>query len=133
MFFISTSGCAAQASQQRYLFPLSKNNHTLTVVNLATLNVIALMPVGKIPHEVIAPADDKRAYESNYGGGILHEIDVFDVVTNKALTHVDTRLFLDPHGLTFVAEKLWFTPEGSKSVDRFDLVSNFLDWATGTG
>src|SRR6185437_1398461 len=121
------------SAQQRYLLALSKNNHTLAMVDPATLKVIAKMPVGSDPHEVIASADGKTAYVTIYGGGSLHEIDVIDLVAKKALAPVDTKPFFGPHGITFAAGKVWFTAEGSKSVARFDPATHTVDWAMGTG
>lgn len=121
------------SAQQHYLLALSKNNHTLAMVDPATLKVIAKMPVGPDPHEVIASADGKTAYVTIYGGGSLHEIDVIDLVAKKALAPVDTKPFFGPHGITFAAGKVWFTAEGSKSVARFDPATHTVDWAMGTG
>ncbi|WP_259067742.1 YncE family protein [Mucilaginibacter sp. X4EP1] len=121
------------AQSSLYLLALSKADHTLAIVDPATLKVIARVPVGTDPHEVIASSDGKMAYVSIYGGGSLHEIDVIDLVAKKALSPVDTKPFFGPHGLTFVAGKLWFTAEGSKAVGRLDPATNTFDWAMGTG
>jgi len=120
-------------SSSLYLLALSKADHTLAIVDPATLKVIARVPVGTDPHEVIASSDGKIAYVSIYGGGSLHELDVIDLVAKKALTPIDTKPLFGPHGLTFVAGKLWFTAEGSKAVGRFDPATNTFDWAMGTG
>lgn len=124
---------SAQTTPKVTLLALSKTDHTLAIIDPASLKVIARVPVGLDPHEVIAAADGRTAYVSIYGGGSLHELDVIDLVNQKALPAIDTRPFLGPHGLTFVDGKLWFTAEGSKSVVRFDPVSGKSDWAMGTG
>jgi len=121
------------SAQQRCLLALSKTDHTLAMVDPATLKVIAKMPVGSDPHEVIASADGKTAYVTIYGGGSLHEIDVIDLATKRSLAPIDTKPFLGPHGITFAAGKVWFTAEGSKSVARFDPATHAFDWAMGTG
>jgi DNA-binding beta-propeller fold protein YncE len=65
MFLYATLGSAAQFSTpHKFLLALSKRNHTLTVVDPATLRVIARTPVGPDPHEVIASSDGKTAYVS---------------------------------------------------------------------
>ena len=121
------------AAQQRTLLALSKAGHTLAIVNPVTLKVIARVPVGSDPHEVIASSDGKTAYVSIYGGGSLHEINVIDLVAQKPLYNIDTRPLFGPHGLAFVDGKLWFTAEGSKSVGRFDPATRKEDWSMGTG
>ena len=121
------------AAQQRTLLALSKADHTLAIVDPVTLKIVAKVPVGSDPHEVIASSDGKTAYVSIYGGGSLHEINVIDLVAKKSLYNIDTRPFLGPHGLTFVGGKLWFTVEGSKCIGRYDPATKKIDWCMGTG
>jgi YVTN family beta-propeller protein len=128
----AATNCIAQ-TQQRTLLALSKNDHTLAVINSVTLKVIARVPVGPDPHEVVASYDGKTAYVSNTGGGRSYEINVIDLVGQKALPNIDTRPLTGPHGITFVDGKVWFSAEGAKSVGRYDPVTGKLDWSMGTG
>jgi YVTN family beta-propeller protein len=128
-----TTSCTAQTGQKPYLLALSKNDKTLAIVDPVSFKVIARVPVGQDPHEVIASTDGKTAYVTIYGGGSLHEIDVIDLVNKKALPIIDTKPFFGPHGITFAAGKLWFTAEGSKTVVRYDPATKAFDWAMGTG
>ena len=57
--FIYTSSCSAQVTPKRSLLALSKTNHTLAIVDPVTLKVIARIPVGDDPHEVIASSDGR--------------------------------------------------------------------------
>src|SRR3954463_14746597 len=132
-FIFSAIQCNAQSTPRQSLLALSKANHTLAIVDPATLKVVARIPVGTDPHEVIASSDGKTAYVTIYGGGSLHELNVIDVVAQKPLATIDTRPLFGPHGLTFVDGKAWFTAEGSKSVGRYDPASGKLDWSMGTG
>ena len=129
----SVIACVAQPTSKSALLALSKTDHTLAIVDPVTLKVLTKVPVGADPHEVIASSDGKTAYVSIYGGGSLHEINVIDLVNQKALPSIDTKPFLGPHGITFVAGKVWFTAEGSKAVARFDPATKQFDWAMGTG
>jgi DNA-binding beta-propeller fold protein YncE len=130
-FLFSTTRCDAQS--RGWILALSKADHTLAIVDPATLNIIARIPVGTDPHEVIASADGKTAYVSIYGGGSLHELNVIDLVAKKPLTNIDTRPLFGPHGLTFANGKVWFSAEGSKSVGSYDPATGKLDWSMGTG
>jgi DNA-binding beta-propeller fold protein YncE len=123
----------AQNAHHGFLLALSKANHTLAIVDPSTLTVVARMPVGEDPHEVIASTDGKTAYVTIYGGGSLHEINVLDLVAKKPLQNIDTRPLYGPHGITFVNGKVWFSAEGSKAVGRYDPASGKLDWSMGTG
>ena len=125
--------CDGQAVFHGTLLALSKANHTLALVDPTTLNIIARIPVGADPHEVIASADGRTAYVSIYGGGSMHELNVIDLVARKPLPNIDTRPLFGPHGLTFADGKVWFSAEGSKAVGRYDPATGKLDWSMGTG
>jgi len=129
----SVTECTAQSTPSRSLLALSKTDHVLAIIDPASLKVIARVPVGSDPHEVIASSDGKTAYVSIYGGGSLHELNVIDLVAQKPLTNVDTRPLNGPHGLTFVGGKVWFSAEGAKAVGRYDPATGKLDWSMGTG
>ena len=129
----ATTGCAAQATPARSLLALSKSDHTLSIIDPVSLKVLARVPVGSDPHEVIASADGKTAYVSIYGGGSLHELSVIDLVAQKPLPALDTRPLMGPHGLAFANDKVWFSAEGSKAVGSYDPASAKFDWAMGTG
>jgi YVTN family beta-propeller protein len=126
-------GVVAQSTPTRALLALSKRNHTLAIVDANTLKVMARVPVGPDPHEVIASSDGKTAYVSIYGGGRYHALSVVDLAGQKALPDVDTGALNGPHGLVFAGGKVWFTAEGAKAVASYDPVSAKIDWIMGTG
>jgi YVTN family beta-propeller protein len=132
-FFSVASGVIAQSTPNRSLLALSKRNHTLAIVDPNTLQVIARVPVGPDPHEVIASSDGKTAYVSIYGGGGYHALSVIDLVAQKALPDIDTGALNGPHGLAFVGGRVWFTAEGAKAVATYDPASAKIDWIMGTG
>jgi len=125
--------CVAQSTPQHSLLALSKTDHTLAIVDPVSLKVIARIPVGSDPHEVIASSDGKTAYVSIYGGGSLHELNLIDLVGQKPTTNIDTKPLMGPHGLVFTGGKAWFTAEGSKAVARYDPATGKFDWCMGTG
>jgi YVTN family beta-propeller protein len=115
------------------LLVLSKGDLSLATVDPATLQVVGRVPSGADPHEVIASADGKVAYISNYGGGAYNTITVVDLVHQKAVPVIDLGPLRGPHGLTFVGGKLWFTAEGAKVIGSYDPATNKIDWVLGTG
>ena len=129
----SLTACNAQSTPKRSLLALSKTDHTLAIIDPATLKILARVPVGSDPHEVIASTDGKTAYVTIYGGGTLHELDIIDLIAQKPLVNLDTRPLFGPHGLDFANGKAWFTAEGSKSIGRYDPATGKLDWSMGTG
>ena len=116
------------------LLVLSKGDLTLSIVDPATLKVVARMPSGPDPHEVIASTDGKFAYISNYGGGAYNTITVVDLVAQKTLTPpIDLGALRGPHGLMYVGGKVWFTAEAAKVIGSYDPATNKIDMVLGTG
>lgn len=130
---LAATSCFAQSTPKRALLALSKGDHVLAIIDPTTFKVLARVPVGSDPHEVIASADGKTAYVTIYGSGSMHEINVIDLVAQKALPTLDTRPLMGPHGITFVDGKVWFSAEGTKTVGRYDPVAGKFDWVMGTG
>ena len=124
---------SAALNAQTTLLALSKGNLTLSMIDPATLKVLATAPSGPDPHEVEASADGKTAYISNYGGGSYNTIAVIDLVARKALPSIDLGALRGPHGLQFAGGKLWFTAEGSKAFGTFDPATQKVDFILGTG
>ena len=136
MVALAAAGTFAQTRPKESLLVLSKRDHTLAIVDPATLKVVAKMPVGDDPHEVIATADGKTAYVSNYGGGgvgALHTLAVIDLVNQKALAPVDLGALRGPHGLDFAGGKVWFTAEAAKAFGSVDPASGKVDFILGSG
>jgi len=123
----------SQSTPQRTLLALSKRERTLAIVDPASLKVIARLPVGQDPHEVIASADGTRAYVSIYGFGRYHTLSVLDLVAQKALPDIDTGALNGPHGLAVAGGNIWFTAEGAKAISRFNPSTHSIDRIFGTG
>jgi len=130
---ISASFVSAEDTPSAALLVLSKHDNTLAIVDPSSLRVIAKMPVGKDPHEVIASTDGKVAYVSNYGSGAYNTLAVVDLIAQKTLPSIDLGPLRGPHGLAFVGGKVWFTAEAAKAIGSYDPASKSVDWILGTG
>lgn len=131
---LMTSGVLlGQNAPSLSLLALSKQDQTLSIVDPVSLRVIAKVPVGNDPHEVIASADGKTAYVSNYGFGRYHTLAVVDLVKDRAEPSIDVRPLGGPHGLAFAGGEVWFTSEVAKAIGRYDPATGKLDWVLGTG
>jgi YVTN family beta-propeller protein len=133
LLFTASSALPATETPQASLLILGKSDQTLSIVDPATLSVVAKIPAGPDPHEVIASVDGQFAYISNYGGGSYNTITVVDLRAQKALPVIDLGALRGPHGLTFVGGKLWFTAEGAKVIASYDPAAQKIDWVLGTG
>jgi YVTN family beta-propeller protein len=131
--FIATAAFAQAPSAT--LLALSKDEHTVAIVDPATLQVLARIPSGPDPHEIIASDDGKLAYISNYAGldSALNTISVVDLVARKALPPIDLGALHSSHGLDFAGGKLYFTAETNKVIGRYDPATQHIDWILGTG
>jgi YVTN family beta-propeller protein len=117
------------------LLVLEKSDNSLAIVDPANLQIVARIPAGPDPHEIVASADGKLAYISNYGGpdSALSTISVIDLASRKALSPINLGTLRSAHGLVFAGGKLYFTAETNKVVGRYDPVAQSVDWVLGTG
>ena len=131
--FSFSSPFNAQSAGHEELLVLSKRAQTLAIVDPSDLKVIVRVPVGNDPHEVIASADGKTAYVSNYGFGAFNTLTPVDLVRQEPLPAIDLGALRGPHGLTFAGGKVWFTAEAAKAIGSYDPQANKVDWILGTG
>jgi YVTN family beta-propeller protein len=131
---LASSVLAGEATPRNALLATSKGNHTLAIIDPSSDKIIAKMPLGPDPHEVIASEDGKTAYVSNMGGSSsLHRIDVLDLIGQRALEPIDTGALTGLHGLAVSPGKLWFSALGAMAIARLDMGSRQVDWIMGTG
>jgi YVTN family beta-propeller protein len=133
VLFLGACRLDAHTAPDRALLILAKEDNTLLIVNPASLKVIAKLPVGPDPHEVIASTDGTTAYVSNYGGGAYNTLTVVDLIGKKVLPTIDLGALRGPHGLAFVGGRVWFTAEAAKAIGSYDPAANRVDWIMGTG
>ena len=117
------------------LLVINKGDNTLAIIDAATLNVLGTAPTGPDPHEVVASADGKLAYITNYnaGNGFANSLSVVDLVARTALPPIDLGALARPHGITLSDGKIYFSAEGAKVVARYDPATRKVDWVIGTG
>jgi DNA-binding beta-propeller fold protein YncE len=130
---IASITVGAQAGPQGALLVVTKQSHALAIVDGATLQVLARVPVGEDPHEVTVGPDGRTAYVSNYGEGTLHTLAVVDLVARKPMSSIDVTPMRGPHGFVVRDGKLWFTAEGSKALALFNFGTRQIDAVLGTG
>ncbi len=116
------------------LVALNKADSTLAIVDPIGMKVIAKVPTGDSPHEVVLSADGRTAYVANYGAQTPgSSISVIDVATAKELRRFDVSPLMRPHGLQMIGGKLYFTAETNRVIARYDPAANKIDWLMGTG
>jgi len=134
VFLLSAHFTSAQTPSPALLV-LEKSDNMLVIVDPANLQVVARVPAGPDPHEIVASADGKLAYISNYGGNdsALNTISVVDLAARKILPPISLGPLRSTHGLAFAGGKLYFTAETNKVIGRYDPATQSVDWVLGTG
>src|SRR6267378_1985476 len=133
---LSGAGNLAEAqTPSPALLVLEKSDHSLAIVDPENLQIVARLPAGPDPHEIVASPDGKLAYISNYGGSdsTLNTISVIDLAARKALPPINLGALRSAHGLAFAGGKLYFTAETNKIVGRYDPATQSVDLVLGTG
>lgn len=116
------------------LIVLNKADQAVAIVDPATGNVVARVRVGEGPHEVAVSANGRFAFVGNYGQQMPgNTISVIDLPAQAELQRVDVSPLQRPHGMLFVAGKVYFTAEMNRLIARFDPAANKVDWMLGTG
>jgi YVTN family beta-propeller protein len=135
LVFACTLVGAVHAAAAAELLVLEKTGEKLAIIDPVTLHVLARVPSGPDPHEVVASGDGRRAYISNYGGdgSDLNTLQVVDLKARKVLPPVSLGALRSPHGLDFADGKVYFTAETAKAIGRYDPAKGVVDWVLGTG
>ena len=137
MLWIASATLIAQNNSQGALLVVTKQSHALAIVDAATLTVVARVPIGEDPHEVIVGPDGVTAYVSIYGEMSLHTLAVVDLVHKKALPAIDISPLRGAHGLArgdgASEGKIWFTAGGSKALGVLDPATGKLESVLGVG
>jgi DNA-binding beta-propeller fold protein YncE len=103
------------------------NDHTATIIDAASGRVLATLPTGEGPHEVLASRDGRWALVSNYGvrGKPGNSITVIDVARAAVARTIDLREHQRPHGMALLPGDtlIAVTSETGKLVLLLDLRS----------
>ena len=122
-------------AQSPRLLVLNKEDATLAIVDPSSGKVLARIPTGAGPHEIVVSDDGKFAFASNYGTGAApgHTISMIDLAAQKEVRRIDIAPLSRPHGLWFANGRVYFTAEADKKIARYDPATNNIDWLFETG
>ena len=126
---LGAAACSAAETLSAALLVLNKGDNTLAIVDPVAAKVIARLPSGPDPHEVVASKG--LAFISNYGGN--NTLSVVDLVAQKALAPIKLGALRSPHGLWVAEGKVYFTAEANKIIGRYDPAAQQIDWLLGLG
>ena len=127
------------------------SDSVLQIIDPVAKKVVARIPLSGHPHQVAASADGKFAYVTEIAAGSqwlnyptagetkstapLPEdtISVVDLVAQKEVKVINVGPGSEPHDITVVRGKVFFTAEGYKELGRYDPVADRIDWRAGVG
>ncbi len=100
---VGTSGGGAAAQVPEGLggtvIVLNKQGDDASFIDLATGTIVATVPTGPNPHELVASQDGRIAVGTDYGGRTLT---VFDVPSASVARTIDLGEYTRPHGIVFL-------------------------------
>jgi YVTN family beta-propeller protein len=127
---LASSAALAQAR----LIVLNKQASTAAIVDPAKLKVVATVATGEGPHEAVVSADGRLAIVANYGAQTPgNSLSIIDIDAAKELRRIDLGALKRPHGMQLVDGKVYFTSESTRTVARYDVATEKVDWIMGTG
>jgi YVTN family beta-propeller protein len=125
---------ASEPTPHPALLVLNKEDATMVVIDPASGKLVARVPVGAGPHELVVSTDGNLAFASNYGADAPGStLSVIDLETQRERRRVELAPLLRPHGLSYAEGKLYFTAEVNRLVGRYDPAADKVDWLLGTG
>jgi YVTN family beta-propeller protein len=138
MLLLTIGMCGAASAMPDRLIVLNKQESTAVVVDPVSLKVLSRTPTGEGPHEAAVSADGKLAIVANYGAQKPgNSLSIIEIESGKELRRHDLGALTRPHGmqLGFGAAngKVFFTSETTRTVGRYDIASDKVDWVMGTG
>ncbi|MCI0586645.1 MAG: hypothetical protein L0323_07380 [Planctomycetes bacterium] len=112
------------AGPEGTLVVLNKSDDTASLVEASSGKVLATLPTGVGPHEVVVTRDGRRAFVSNYGRSQApgNSLTVLDLADRKVAGTWSFEKWSRPHGLALSADEslLYVTSEGSASLEVVD-------------
>jgi YVTN family beta-propeller protein len=129
-----TIGAGIASAQAPTLLVVNKAENTLAVIEPTSGKVLSRIPTGDGPHEVALSADGRTAIVGNYGAQSPgNSLSIIDISSGKETKRVDLGALRRPHGLIVRGTGVYFTNEFNRTVGRYDLAANAVDWVVGTG
>jgi DNA-binding beta-propeller fold protein YncE len=99
--FATAGRVAAQAPEglTGTVIVLNKQANDASFIDLASGRIVATLPTGPGPHELVASADGRMAVGTDYGG---QSLTVFDVAAARVAATIDLGEYDRPHGIAFL-------------------------------
>lgn len=128
-FLAMLSTVSMAHGQEGTLIILNKSDHTASLLDLASRNIVATLPTGTAPHEVAVSPDGRIAVVANYGTGPQpgNSLTVLDLPGRKRVSDIDLGNFKRPHGIAWAGKNtVAVTVEANRALLVVDVVSGTI-------
>jgi YVTN family beta-propeller protein len=99
---ISGTAAAQIPSLSGTLIVTNKAPSTATIIDVGTGRVLATLPTGNNPHEVVLSADGRTAVITDYGTGAAPTLTVIDVPGKRVARTISLGQYTRPHGIVYL-------------------------------
>lgn len=133
VFVFCSATCYGQSGKGKILV-VNKGSHSVSILDPVKQQLIKMVPVGNAPHELAVDPQNPVAYVANYGlPGYGNSISVIDTRNGTEIKRINTGALYRPHCIKFQQGVLYFTSEATRSIARYNLAKDSVDWLAGTG
>jgi YVTN family beta-propeller protein len=111
---------------------LNKSGHDASFIDLSSGEIIATLPTGRGPHELVVTSDGRWAIGTDYSGG--NSLTVFDIANLRVNRTIDLSDYPRPHGILLLPgeERVIVTSEASQNLVIVDFRSGEIVRDIGT-
>lgn len=105
------------------IIALNKSGHDASFIDLASGSIVATLPTGRGPHELVVTSDGRWAVGTDYSGG--NSLTVFDVSVPEVVRTIDLSDYPRPHGIVLLPgeRSVVITSESSRKLVTVDFHS----------
>ncbi len=113
---LNITKASAQDSLTGTIAVVNKSDNSISIIDVASKQIVATLPTGEGPHELVASNDHRYVVSTNFVGG--DSLTVFDLSMRKVLRTIDLQNYPGPHGIRFLKDNkhVLFTSGKSKAV-----------------
>lgn len=80
----------------------NKTPSTATIIDVASGDILATLPTGQGPHEIVLSSDGSTAVVTDYSGQPGKTLTVIDVPAKRVVRTIDLGEYRRPHGIVFL-------------------------------
>ncbi len=112
---------------------LNKSSHDASFIDLGSGQLLATLPTGRGPHELVVSDDGRWAIGTDYSGG--NSLTVFDVENLRVARTIDLSDYPRPHGILFLPgqQEVIVTSEASETLVIVNYLSGEIIRSIATG